>query len=111
MSTNELTLTAEKKRTIALKITTYVVSILLAMLILSPFILMLYQTFGEEIKMVNGAGELFPHGDDKELARKIQWLCEHPDEYRKVAERCQKKASQYDISVMVDKYNKLYHSL
>ena len=62
-------------------------------------------------EMVNGAGELFPHGDDKELARKIQWLCEHPDEYRKVAERCQKKASQYDISVMVDKYNKLYHSL
>ena len=57
MSTNELTLTAEKKRTIALKITTYVVSILLAMLILSPFILMLYQTFGEEIKMVNGAGD------------------------------------------------------
>ena len=57
MSTNELTLTAEKKRTIALKITTYVVSILLAMLILSPFILMLYQTFGEAIKMVNGAGD------------------------------------------------------
>ena len=57
MSTNELTLTADKKRTIALKITTYVVSILLAMLILSPFILMLYETFGEEIKVVNGAGD------------------------------------------------------
>ena len=60
---------------------------------------------------VTGAGVLFPHGDDKELAKKIQWMCEHPDEYRKVAERCQARAAQYDISVMVDKYNELYHSL
>lgn len=59
-------------------------------------------------EMVGGAGVLFPHGDDKALAEKIQYLCEHPDEYRAVAERCQEKAKQYDISVMAEKYLELY---
>ena len=58
--------------------------------------------------VVGGAGVLFPHGDDKALAEKIQYLCEHPDEYREVAERCQEKAKQYDISVMAEKYLELY---
>lgn len=62
-------------------------------------------------EIVNGAGLLFPHGDEKELAHKIQWLCEHPDEYREVAERCQEKARQYDISVTADNYLKLYEKL
>ena len=62
-------------------------------------------------EMVNGAGVLFPHGDEKDLAKKIQWLCEHPDEYREVAERCQEKARQYDISVTADKYLELYEEL
>ncbi len=61
--------------------------------------------------VVGGAGLLFPHGDEKELAEKIQWLCEHPDEYREVAERCQEKARQYDISVTADKYLELYEKL
>lgn len=62
-------------------------------------------------EMVGGAGELFPHGDDKTLAAKIQHLCEHPDEYREVARRCQEKARQYDISVTVNKYLDLYKRL
>lgn len=62
-------------------------------------------------EMVGGAGELFPHGDDKELARKIQWLCEHPDEYRAVATRCQEKARQYDISIMARNYLELYRKI
>ena len=62
-------------------------------------------------EMVDGAGVLFTHGDDKELAEKIQWLCEHPDEYQKVATRCQEKAKQYDISVMAQKYLDLYKDL
>ncbi len=62
-------------------------------------------------EMVGGVGVLFPHGDEKELAHKIQWLCEHPDEYREVAERCQEKARQYDISVTADNYLKLYEKL
>ena len=62
-------------------------------------------------EMVGGVGVLFPHGDDKALAQKIQWLCEHPDEYREVAQRCQEKACQYDISVTASKYLELYEEL
>ena len=62
-------------------------------------------------EIVGGAGVLFPHGDERELANKIQWLCEHPDEYREVAQRCQARAQQYDISIMVEKYSDLYKSL
>jgi glycosyltransferase involved in cell wall biosynthesis len=62
-------------------------------------------------EVVEGAGILFPHGDYKLLAKEIQKLCESPQYYREVAERCQAKAKQYDISVMAEKYNKLYQSL
>ena len=57
MSTNQLTLSEDKKRTIALKITTYVVSILLTFMILTPLYYFLRQTFGEEVKLVHGAGD------------------------------------------------------
>ena len=57
MSTNELTLSEDKKRTIALKITTYIVSILLTFMILTPLYYFLRQTFGEEVKLVHGAGD------------------------------------------------------
>ena len=57
MSTNELTLSEDKKRTIALKITTYVVSILLTIMILMPLYYFLRQTFGEEVKLVHCAGD------------------------------------------------------
>lgn len=62
-------------------------------------------------EVVGGAGVLFPHGDAKELARLIQHLCEHPDEYREVAIRCQEKARQFDISVTANKYLGLYKRL
>ena len=62
-------------------------------------------------EMVGGSGVLFKHGDDKDLAEKIQWLCEHPDEYKEIAIKCQEKASQYDISVMARKYLNLYRTL
>ena len=61
--------------------------------------------------VVNGAGLLFPHGDDKALAEKIQWLCEHPDEYRQIALKCQERASKYDISIMARKYLELYKTI
>lgn len=61
--------------------------------------------------VVKGAGILFTQGNDVELAAKIQWLCEHPDEYREVAKRCQERAQQYDISVMAEKYMTLYNEL
>ena len=61
--------------------------------------------------IVGGAGEVFPAGDDKALATKIQWLCEHPDVYRDVATRCQQAAHRYDISITAEKYLDLYRSL
>lgn len=62
-------------------------------------------------EMVDGAGLLFPHGDDQALAKAIRDLCENPEEYKKVANACQDRAKHYDISNMADGYNKLYHSL
>ena len=62
-------------------------------------------------EIVGGAGFLFPHGDAQELANKIQWLCEHPNEYREVAKRCQERAKQYDISIMAENYLRLYNSI
>ena len=62
-------------------------------------------------EIVAGAGVLFPHGDDKALAREIQNLCENPELYRQTALACQERAKQYDISVMAEKYSDLYKSL
>lgn len=62
-------------------------------------------------EVVEGAGILFPHGDYKQLAKEIKELCENPQYYCEVAERCQAKAKQYDIRVMAEKYNELYKSL
>lgn len=62
-------------------------------------------------EMVGGAGVLFDHGDDEGLANKIKHLCDHPDEYREVATRCQEKARQYDITATVSKYLDLYKRL
>ena len=62
-------------------------------------------------EIVNGAGVLFSEGDDKELARQIQYLCENPTEYQRIAHHCQERARQYDISVMANNYLKLYDDL
>ena len=61
--------------------------------------------------IVAGAGLLFPHRDDKELAYSIRWLCEHPDQYREVSIRCQERAKLYDISCTVNQYLNLYNKL
>lgn len=61
--------------------------------------------------VVQGAGILFPQGDDKALAEKIQWLCNHPSDYHDVAKRCQERARHYDISIMADDYLELYNKL
>ena len=62
-------------------------------------------------EIVSGAGVLFPHGDDKALAKAIQELCENPVLYHDVASACQERAKQYDISVMAEQYHQLYQSL
>lgn len=61
-------------------------------------------------EVVQGAGVLFPEGDAPTLARAIQELCENPELYREVADRCQQRAKQFDISEMANRYSKLYFS-
>lgn len=61
--------------------------------------------------VVQRAGVLFSQGDDVELANRIKWLCENPNEYKAVAEMCQKRAHQYDISIMAGKYLQLYNTV
>ena len=62
-------------------------------------------------EIVQGCGILFPHSDHRALASAIQQLCENPQHYRDVAERCQAKAKQFDISLMAQQYNELYLKL
>ncbi len=57
MSTNELTLSADKKKSIALKITTYVVSTLLTVMILTPFYYMIREILFIKLTVVHGAGD------------------------------------------------------
>jgi len=62
-------------------------------------------------EMVGGSGILFPHGDDVALAKEISALCTDPAHFHRVAEQCQAKAKQYDISIMADHYLALYQQL
>lgn len=59
-------------------------------------------------EVVKGYGVLFPEGDAQALARAIQELCENPELYREVAQRCQQRAQEFDISVMANRYSELY---
>ena len=59
-------------------------------------------------EVVKGYGVLFPEGDATALAQVIQELCEDPERYREVTQRCQQRANEFDISVMTESYNKIY---
>lgn len=61
--------------------------------------------------VVSGAGLLFPLGDEHALASSIRKLRENPEYYAKVATACLERAKMFDISVMAEKYLKLYDSL
>lgn len=62
-------------------------------------------------EIVNGNGVLFEHEDAKGFADAILKL-ENNEEYRKeIIQKCQAKASQYDISIMVDKYLNIYSAI
>ena len=62
-------------------------------------------------EIVGGAGVLFSHGDEKDLAQKILYLSKNPEEYQAVAKRCQEKARRYSISSMAKNYLDLYQKL
>ncbi|MDU1904877.1 MAG: glycosyltransferase [Dysgonomonas sp.] len=62
-------------------------------------------------RVVEGAGLLFSPGNDKDLANKINSLIKDEELYIKTAEACQKRAEEYDINIMVNKYIMLYKEL
>jgi glycosyltransferase involved in cell wall biosynthesis len=62
-------------------------------------------------EVVLGAGVLFPHEDAKSLADEISKLASNRNYYNEIVQKCLLRASQFDISKMVDGYNKIYNSL
>lgn len=62
-------------------------------------------------EVVNGAGILFPHQNSSVLANEILRLDQSCELYSSVAEKCYKRALQYDISKMIDGYSNLYSNL
>lgn len=62
-------------------------------------------------QVVEGAGILFPHGDDNSLASIIQQLSDDKDYYKQVAAKCWERAQMFDIQKMVDAYNEVYEGL
>ena len=61
--------------------------------------------------MLQGAGELFELCDSDELANKLSYLESNTSYYMEMAERCHKRASEYDIYRMVEKYLSVYNNL
>lgn len=62
-------------------------------------------------EVVQGAGVLFPQGDEKALADEIMKLINNKQYYNEVAEKCVERAEKYDINIMVDKTIELYKSV
>ena len=61
--------------------------------------------------VTRGAGLLFTHRDDKQLAELIQTLMRDRELYKYVALQCLQRAKQFDISKMVDGYMNVYKGL
>lgn len=62
-------------------------------------------------QVVKGAGILFEPGNEADLVRKIELLSKDKDYYQSIAEKCSLRAVQYDISTMVEGYEKVYEGL
>lgn len=62
-------------------------------------------------EVVEGAGILFPEGDEKSLANELLKLSENPEYYKKIAASGLKRSQKFDIEVMVDKYIDSYHRI
>ena len=61
--------------------------------------------------IVGGAGILFPYADEKQLAMEIKKLFNDSRYYAKVSEKCRMRASEYDITIMVDRHIEAYKAL
>ena len=59
-------------------------------------------------QVVEGAGLLYDVGDYMTLAKLINVLLHDENLYEKTAEQCQKRAKQYDVVTMMEKYMDIY---
>ena len=62
-------------------------------------------------EVVGGAGLLFEAGDSDTLAKLILQLTNDAAFYGQVAERCKERAKQYDVKIMIEKYEQVYNTL
>ncbi|HOW25222.1 MAG TPA: glycosyltransferase [Bacteroidales bacterium] len=62
-------------------------------------------------ELIKGTGVLFPVGNPEALANEILHLLSDDEHYRKVADACMVKASEYSIEKMVDQYIALWQEI
>jgi len=62
-------------------------------------------------EVTNGYGLLFPHEDAKALSEEITHLANDEAYYNEIAERCYKRALEFDISKMVVGYELVYRNV
>ena len=62
-------------------------------------------------QVVDGAGLLFPKGDEKALASCILEIYEDKDYYQRLSELSVERAKEFDLSHMVNQYIKIYHRI
>lgn len=59
-------------------------------------------------EVVENAGILFPHGNEKVLAEIIKKLMTNKEYYQEVADKCVQRAAEYDIQKTVQAYMQVY---
>ena len=62
-------------------------------------------------EVVGGAGILFGHGNERDLAEKVEYIMSNMSYYRKIAEKCRQRAKGFDISKTVAGYIRTYQDL
>ena len=62
-------------------------------------------------EVVQGAGILYPHGDVEALSMEINHLYSDKKYYYYIAEACEKRAADFDISKMVESYINIYNTI
>jgi len=59
-------------------------------------------------QVVEGAGEIFNTGDEKQLATIVNHILADPAFYHTLSQRCKSRAQQFDIQTMTKKYTEVY---
>ncbi len=62
-------------------------------------------------EVVEGAGILFPHQDSEAFAKEVKRLNEDNNLYKEIARKCGERALEFDISSMVNGYERIYSAL